>query len=101
METAGFRIQRPASTLVRDRASFAFGLLRSVTSSRLSLEEPPPSVRVRTPAPENARSPVAAKTKAALLALPAELKELPKVPLELMRPLPASVNRRSMLTEGV
>ena len=67
--TAGFKIQSPASALVRERASLAFGLSRNRIRISLSPVESPPSVKVRIPEPLKERSAVLLKIREALLAV--------------------------------
>ena len=97
----GLRIHKPPSALVRDKASLAFGLLRSRRRSLLSPSEVPPKVSVRLPVPEKERSAVLEKTSVALLSVAALLKLLPYLPEDWITALPAKVNSRSVLTDGV
>ena len=63
---AGLRIQRPASALVNDRASFALGLSRSRILNSLSPREFPPKLNDRVPAPLKVTSAVLVKMTVAL-----------------------------------
>ena len=91
-EAEGLRTQRPASALVRDRASPALGLLRSRMRNSLSPREFPPKVNNRVPAPLKVKSAVFAKMTVALFWLPPPKTLLPYCPEDWIVAAPARVN---------
>ena len=95
------RIQWPAPVLVTASAVASVVLSISCRLIWLSPVELPWSVSSLAPTLMNATGPVLLNTSAALFAVPVPTCWMPKVPEESMMPLPASVKRRSMGTDGV